>query len=43
MCLYWANIAESGPTLKQHIMFAERSVMLMCGEQCTLITATDGQ
>ena len=53
MCLYWANIAEGGPTLKQLFIFAGRHVnwrhkylclnSLMCEEQRTLITVIDGQ
>ena len=51
MCLYWTNIAESGPELKQPLMFAGRRVSyyiclysLMCElEQRTLITVLDGQ
>ena len=50
MCLYWTNIAEGGPTLKQPLKLAGRPVScrhymclysLMCEEPRTLIT--DGQ
>ena len=51
MCLYWTNIAEVGPTLKQHLMFAGRRVSCrhyiclysLCEEQHALITVIDGQ
>ena len=52
MCLYWANIEEGGPALKQHLKFGGRRVCcphyiclysLICKEQRTLIAVIDGQ